>query len=80
MRKAKLSTGRPVRRRFRVYGLRALRMKADESAASLADRIDVSESTVRSWENGLRKPSEQAVACLARALRVSPGALYGVKK
>ena len=45
------------------------------SVAELARRLNVGESTVRSWRTGRRLPSADALFALAEALGVEPGAL-----
>ncbi len=61
--------------RFSAEALRAARLRADLSRAEVAQRIGVSEATVKGWENGARAPKATSHAALAKALGVGFEAL-----
>ena len=58
--------------RFSAEALRAARLRAGLSRVEVAQRVGVSEATVKGWENGTRAPKATSHAALAKALGVAP--------
>ena len=50
--------------------LKAARAKAEMSQAELADKLDVSTSTVADWESGHMNPRIDRLPAIAKALKV----------
>ena len=61
--------------RFSAEALRAARLRAGLSRVEVAQRVGVSEATVKGWENGTRAPKATSHAALAKALGVGFEAL-----
>ena len=59
--------------------IRAARQARSISQARLAQRIEVTTSTVSDWERGEAEPALYRLRDLARALRVDVAALIGAK-
>lgn len=57
--------------------LKALRSEASLSREAVARRLNVSTTTVRSWELGLSDPSASQVKALAEFFRVPADLLLG---
>ena len=57
--------------RFSAEALRAARLRAGLSRSELAQRVGVSEATVKGWENGTRAPKASTHAALAKSLGVA---------
>lgn len=57
------------------------RLSLDLTQAELADRLFISESALRSYELGDRRPNQKQIEEIARGLRISPYSLntYGVE-
>jgi transcriptional regulator with XRE-family HTH domain len=55
--------------------IRELREAWGWTQAELANRVEVSESTVYAWENGRAQPTRAHLAKLAEALGVAPAQL-----
>lgn len=58
--------------------LKALRFEANLSREAVARRLNVSTTTVRSWELGLSDPSASQVKALAELFKVSSDRLLGL--
>ena len=61
--------------RFSAEALRAARLRAGLSRSEVAQRVGVSEATVKGWENGARAPKASTHAALAGALGMAFEAL-----
>ena len=57
--------------RFCAEALRAARLRAGLRRGEVAQRVGVSEATVKGWENGTRAPKASTHAALAKALGVA---------
>ena len=71
---AQATDGRPGGVGARIHELRALR---DYSLRELAQRAHVSKSMLSDVERGQRQPSEQVIAAVAKALKVSVPVIHG---
>ena len=56
------------------------RIKAGLTQSELAAKLDVGETSVSNWENGVSFPPAERLIKLARALDVTVEELLGVKK
>lgn len=58
--------------------IREFREDRGMSQKELADKIDVSNSRVSNWEQGINRPDADILADLCRVLKVSPSELLDV--
>ncbi|MBR6515033.1 MAG: helix-turn-helix transcriptional regulator [Clostridia bacterium] len=58
--------------------IRKYREECGLSQKQLADMINVSNSRVSNWEQGINRPDADIIADICRALNVSPSELMGV--
>ena len=62
---------------FFCTALKELRKSRNMSQQSLGDVLGVSANTVRAWEQGIKKPSMDALMALGDAFHISLDALVG---
>lgn len=58
--------------------IRLLRKLSKMTQGDLADRIDVTQSTIANWESGFRTPDVDAVVELSKVFNVSTDFLLGI--
>ncbi|MDE2223160.1 MAG: helix-turn-helix domain-containing protein [Candidatus Omnitrophica bacterium] len=71
--KGKMKPGRVTK--FDVVSIKAIRKKLHQSQTEFAFMIGVSPSTLRNWEQGLRRPEGPAQALL-KVAQENPKAVY----
>ncbi len=59
--------------------IRKYREKSGLSQKELAEKINVSNSRISNWEQGINRPDADILADLCRALNVSPSELLDVR-
>jgi transcriptional regulator with XRE-family HTH domain len=59
--------------------LKRLRKQRKMSQIDLADRLNVSQSTITSWENGTRRPDIEMLPVIADLFGVTTDELYGIE-
>ena len=77
----KASAEEAKRRNLEHYGLKikSFRLRAGLSADELADRLQISKSSVRNWECGLTRPDPELLYRIFGLLDVEPNEFFGVK-
>lgn len=70
---------RPLDRKYEIGNrIRKYRELCGMSQKELAEKIDVSNSRISNWEQGINRPDADILAELCRALNVSPSELLDV--
>jgi transcriptional regulator with XRE-family HTH domain len=60
--------------------LKSIRIEKGFTQKSLADKLGVSETAVRNWENTAREPSYEILCKLAKIFDITVGQLLGAEE